>query len=123
MVGELKKGKYVYYHCTGGKARVRGLAKCPERYAREEILEKQFSELLDGLTFDEEIVDWVKTVLRESHDDEKHHHDQAVAKLQAEYTKLQNRIDQMYEDNSMAGSRWTSSSARRPSGVESRIAS
>ena len=32
LVGEIKKGRYVYYHCTGYRG------KCPERYAREENL-------------------------------------------------------------------------------------
>src|SRR5713101_7622733 len=32
FVGELKKGRYVYYHCTGNRG------KCPEPYTREEIL-------------------------------------------------------------------------------------
>ena len=31
MVGEIKKNRYVYYHCTGYKQ------KCPERYTREEV--------------------------------------------------------------------------------------
>jgi site-specific DNA recombinase len=62
------------------------------------VLEEEFSKLLGGLAIDEEIVEWVKTALRESHEDEKRHHDDAIAALQADYTKLQNRIDQMYED-------------------------
>src|SRR5262249_24108909 len=33
-----------------------------------------------------------------SHDDEKKFHDQALARLQAEYTKLQSRLDAMYVD-------------------------
>src|ERR1051326_6250325 len=37
MVGELKKGPYVYYHCTGNRG------KCPERYTREETLSSQFA--------------------------------------------------------------------------------
>ena len=32
LVGEIKKGRYVYYHCTGYKG------KCPEPYTREEVL-------------------------------------------------------------------------------------
>jgi DNA invertase Pin-like site-specific DNA recombinase len=32
LVGELKKGRYVYYHCTGHKG------KCPEPYTREEVM-------------------------------------------------------------------------------------
>src|SRR5262249_17767791 len=52
MVGELKKGKYVYYHCTGYKG------KCPEPYTREEVLEGKFTELLKGLSFSEEVLAW-----------------------------------------------------------------
>jgi site-specific DNA recombinase len=43
LVGEIKKGRYVYYHCTGYKG------KCPEPYTREEVLEEQFAEILKGL--------------------------------------------------------------------------
>ena len=38
MVGEIKKGRYIYYHCTGFKG------KCPEPYTREQVLEaRRFS--------------------------------------------------------------------------------
>jgi site-specific DNA recombinase len=40
MVAEIKKDRYVYYHCTGYEGR------CEEPYVLEEALEKQFSELL-----------------------------------------------------------------------------
>ncbi len=92
LVGELKKRKYVYYHCTGYKGR------CPEPYVREEALEKRFTELLRGLRFDDEVLGWVTDALRESHSDQKRHHDEAIARLQAEYTKLKNRIDAAYID-------------------------
>jgi len=36
-VGEIKKGRYVYYHCTGYKR------KCPEPYTREEVLAERFA--------------------------------------------------------------------------------
>jgi len=51
LVGEKKKGKYVYYHCTGNKR------KCPEPYAREEVLEACSADLLKGLVFDDEVMD------------------------------------------------------------------
>jgi DNA invertase Pin-like site-specific DNA recombinase len=92
LVGEIKKGRYVYYHCTGYKG------KCPEPYVREEVLEERFSDLLKRLAFDEEVLDWVTEALRQSHKDETHFHDQALARLQTEYGKLQNRLDAMYVD-------------------------
>jgi site-specific DNA recombinase len=55
VVGEIKKERYVYYHCTGYADKCRGNpASCRRRYVREEVLEKQFTERmyvdkLDGL--------------------------------------------------------------------------
>jgi site-specific DNA recombinase len=92
MVGEVKKQRYVYYHCTGYKG------KCPEPYIREEVLEEQFAGLLGQLSFDDEVLDWVRSALRESHADEKREHEAAIARLQAEYDRLQNRIHAMYVD-------------------------
>lgn len=92
LVGELKKKRYVYYHCTGYKG------KCPEPYVREEALEQQFTQVLRRLRFDEEILGWVSQALRESHQDECRFHEEAVDRLQADYRRLQNRIDQMYID-------------------------
>jgi site-specific DNA recombinase len=92
LVGEIKQGRYVYYHCTGYKG------KCPEPYVREEVLEERFAELLERLHFDEDVLHWVTEALRQSHDDEKQFHDEALARLQAEYGKLQNRMDSMYVD-------------------------
>ena len=92
LVGEIKKGKYVYYHCTGHKG------KCPEPYTREEVLEEEFGTLLRGISFSEEVLGWVTRALRESHQDEKKFHDDAIAKLQREHRRLQDRIDAMYMD-------------------------
>ena len=43
MVGELKKGRYVYYHCTGNRGR------CSDPYVREEQLLKELSGRLSDL--------------------------------------------------------------------------
>jgi site-specific DNA recombinase len=92
LVGEIKKGKYVYYHCTGYKG------KCPEPYTREEVLSEQFAEILKRLAFDDEILAWVRDALRQSHGDEKRFHEEAIARLQTEYGRFQNRLDGMYVD-------------------------
>jgi len=73
LVGERKKGKYVYYHCTGKKG------KCPEPYAREEALEACFADLLKGLVFDDEVMDWIVDALHQSHADEKRFRRDAIA--------------------------------------------
>ena len=92
MVAEIKKSRYVYYHCSRAKG------KCPEPYTREEVLAERFAELLDRLRFDEEVLDWVSQALRVSHGDEKQHHEDAIQRIQSEHDRLQNRIDTMYVD-------------------------
>ena len=92
LVGEIKKGRYVYYHCTGAKG------ACPKPYVREEILEQKFTELLQGLAFDQEVLDWVTEALRASHKDQQAFHEEAIERLQAEYNRLQKRLETMYVD-------------------------
>jgi site-specific DNA recombinase len=92
IVGEIKKRRYVYYHCTGYKGR------CEEPYVREEVIERQFSDLLGRLTFDDEVLAWVRDALHASHADEKREHEAAIARLRAEYDRLQARMHAMYVD-------------------------
>lgn len=44
MTAELKKGKYVYYHCTGKRG-----GTCKKDYIREEKLNEVFLQLIDKL--------------------------------------------------------------------------
>jgi len=92
LVGQLQKGQYVYYHCTGYKG------KCSEPYVREEVLEERFADLVRGLSFDQEVLDWMSAALRESHADEKRHHEEAVTRLKAQYGRLQKRLHTLYDD-------------------------
>jgi site-specific DNA recombinase len=43
LVGEIKKGRYVYYHCTGNRG------KCTEPYTRQEVLTREFANVLQEL--------------------------------------------------------------------------
>ena len=92
LVGEIKKKRYVYYHCTGYRG------KCPEPYVREEVLEEKFAEILRRLTFDDEVLGWVKEALRQSRVDENQFHRESIERLQAEYNRLQRRVESAYED-------------------------
>ncbi len=99
VVGEIKKERYVYYHCTGYADKCRGNpASCRRKYVREEVLEAQFTELLGRLKFDDEVLDWVRDALHASHADERREHEEAVKRLQAECKRLTDRIHAMYVD-------------------------
>ena len=93
VVGEIKKQRYVYYHCTGYADKCQGNpASCRRKYVREEALEAQFTELLGRLRFDDEVLEWVRDALHASHADERREHEEAIKRHQAEYKRLQDRI-------------------------------
>jgi site-specific DNA recombinase len=99
VVGEIKKQRYVYYHCTGYADKCQGNpASCRCKYVREEALEEQFTELLGRLHFDDEVLDWVREALRASHADERREHEAAIKRHRAEHKRLQDRINAMYVD-------------------------
>lgn len=92
LVGEIKKGRYIYYHCTGHRG------KCPEPYTRQEVFEDAFGDVLKRLRIDGEVAEWVTDALRTSHVDEQRFHEEAVNRLQDRYNRLQKRLDAMYDD-------------------------
>ncbi len=92
LTAEIKKGKYVYYHCTGRRG------PCHMRYTREEIFDERVGRELDRLRLPDEMHQWLVGTLKASHQDETSFHGQAVERLQAEYGLIQKRLDRMYED-------------------------
>ncbi|MGN6720326.1 MAG: recombinase family protein, partial [Candidatus Binatia bacterium] len=89
---EIKKARYVYYHCTQYKG------KWHTQYVRQEELDRHFREALAAIAIDEKALVWMVAALKESHVDKKQHHDESVARLQKQYQQLQNRLDAMYVD-------------------------
>jgi site-specific DNA recombinase len=87
LVGELKKGRYIYYHCTGHKG------KCDEPYVREEIIREKFSEILGSLAIGDQVLSWVRVALREVMPTNRRN----MTPLLSAY-KLRTRIHAMYVD-------------------------
>ncbi|MCR9152189.1 MAG: recombinase family protein, partial [Rhodobacteraceae bacterium] len=99
VVGEIKKQKYIYYHCTGYADKCRGEpASCRRKYVREEVLEQQFNAMLGQLRFEDEVLEWVREARQASHADERREHAEAIARLHAEHARLGERISTMYVD-------------------------
>lgn len=92
LTAEIKKKRYVYYHCTGNKG------KCPEKWVREEVVAEQFGRIIGNLRMDSDVLAWVVAALKESHQDEKKYHEELIVGLQEKYRKIQHRLDAMYED-------------------------
>ena len=99
VVGEIKKQHYIYYHCTGYADKCQGNpASCRRKYVREEVLERQFTELLGRLRFDDEVLAWVREALHASQADQRREHCAAIERLRAEYDRFERRIEAMYID-------------------------
>jgi site-specific DNA recombinase len=92
LVGELKKGRYVYYHCTGNRG------KCPEPYTREEILSNQFANLLNELVIPPAILEWLGDAVLSSDRTEQAAREDTAKKLQARYGQIEARVGTMYMD-------------------------
>ncbi len=92
VTAEIKKGRYVYYHCTQSQK------GCDELYYREDHLAPQFDALVKRISIDPSIRDWLMKALKESHQDETTFHKDALDHLQAELKKIKNRSDQLYVD-------------------------
>lgn len=92
LVGEIKKGRYVYYRCT------RNRGGCEQKYVKEEILEAEYCEVIGKIVLPAEFVDWAVSVIREKQDEEQAFHLDAAARLDAELARIQKRLDAMYQD-------------------------
>jgi magnesium chelatase subunit ChlI-like protein/recombinase-like zinc beta ribbon protein len=92
FVGELKKRKYVYYHCTGNRG------KCPEPYTRQEVLTREFAGILRESVIPQPILEWLGDAVLTSDRTEQAAHAQAIKKLQVPYDQIKTRIETMYLD-------------------------
>ena len=92
LVGELKKGRYVYYHCTGNKG------KCGEPYTREEVLHREFTAILKTLAIPDSVLKWLDHELEFSTEQDERIRQRTIKSWQEEWDRLQGRLDAMYED-------------------------
>ena len=92
VIGEIKKNKYKYYHCTFSKGRHKDVA-----YIREEKLAKLFEATIKRITLDVEIVDWLKEGLKERSKNTLKLQENRFNSLQNQYGKVSNRLSRLYD--------------------------
>ena len=78
LVAEVKKGKYIYYHCSGYRG------KCGEPYTREEVLDQRFSFALRDIVVPATVFGWLNENLVKS--------DQAGRAARASATTARGRV-------------------------------
>lgn len=93
ITAEIKKQKYVYYHCTNKKGCC-GQAK----YVKEETLEKQFAKTIKKINITTTHKEAILRTLKESFKDIQEYHTERLLTLRKESTKLENRINMLYLD-------------------------
>ncbi len=92
ITAEKKKGKYIYYHCTEYKT------DCGQPWVKEETIEARFAEKTQLLKISEAGIDYVTAALKHSLSQKREWTDTAHNALVGEHTRLQKRMDAMYED-------------------------
>jgi DNA invertase Pin-like site-specific DNA recombinase len=92
LVAELKKGRYVYYHCTGHRG------KCPEPYTRQETLVNEFASTLGELVVPQEVLDWLAREVTNTDQTQQAARATTIKRHEAELARLQYRLNTLYED-------------------------
>ena len=92
LVGEKKKQRYTYYHCTGYRG------KCHEPYTREETLTQHTLRIIRDLIIPQELLTWLQHVIIQTEQDDRTTREHITRRLQADYDRLQQRLDAMYLD-------------------------
>lgn len=92
MTAEIKKGKYIYYHCTGYHG------KCGNTYVRQEVLDGLFGDALAQIRIGSDVVEDIKRALKDSKRDQTEHRQKSTKALKSRQSRLQSMIDNAYED-------------------------
>jgi DNA invertase Pin-like site-specific DNA recombinase len=93
LVGEIKKQKYIYYHCTGNKG-----GECKKKYIREEIIDSAVMGILEQLYVSpedhEKIISTIKEMIGVKEDTESTMLDTITKQIKV----LKNRLNCLYID-------------------------
>lgn len=93
LTAELKKGKYVYYHCTGKRG-----GDCKKDYVREEVIEKTFLNLLEKIDIPNDVFDMIKHALKDMQTIKGKFEDASTESITKQINVLSRRIEGLYTD-------------------------
>lgn len=92
VLGEGRKNKYIYYHCTFSKGRHEYRS-----YIREEKLATLFEEPVRRIGLPADIRDWMKKLLAESAKDIVQSREARLRLLNRQYDLINNRLSRLYD--------------------------
>ena len=92
IIGERKKGKYVYYHCTFSKGRHTGV-----RYHREIAFASMFDDVVRQVTLEDDSRDWLAEMLNGYLSQHTEYLAQRASALLEDQKKQSKRLDRLYD--------------------------
>ncbi len=93
LTAEIKKEKYIYYHCSNGRK------KCQKKiYFAEHKLDKQFNEILPNIDLPDDLYDQTVQALKDANHQIHDHQLQRRKELEAEYLSLKEKKKLIYDD-------------------------
>ena len=92
VTAEMKKGRYVYYHCTGYRG------KCLLPYFREEDLGERLGTILENIRIPDSVLGQLQAALLENKTDAEMQRRHQLDRLQQRLAAVRRRLDQAYLD-------------------------
>ena len=92
MTAELKKGKYVYYRCTGFKGR------CGNSYIRQEALADLLGGTIDAIEIPAEVAEQFEQALQASQSEADQDRRETRERLERQHRALVSKLDRGYDD-------------------------
>jgi len=92
LTAEIKKGKYVYYHCTQSRG------KCEQPWRRQEALTEELQSVVEGAWISREIVDELLRQLQNEGEERKRMRRAKVLQLKSEEQRLIDQRQNVYLD-------------------------
>ncbi|MCC7433557.1 MAG: recombinase family protein [Methanoregulaceae archaeon] len=93
LTGEVKKGRYTYYHCTGRKRDI-----CGRPYIAESKIDAAYADLLKLLTVPGEMLPWIQEGLRQADADRHGSRAKREREIRAECAAISSRLEKLYLD-------------------------
>lgn len=104
LTGEYKKGKYVYYHCTGNRG-----GECKRDYINEIKIDKAIAEVLKLIVIPADIREKIYNELRSVHEQKTGYSKEVKTNLKKQISLLENRIEELFTnklDKTITNEQW-----------------
>lgn len=96
ITAEKKKGRYIYYHCTHMRDRIRAMV-CPQPVIKEKDLEAQFEKEIKKVTINNMIRELLTEAIRQGHEKEKQLHQKGIKEWQNLYENAERKLNRLFE--------------------------